>query len=151
MQELRFYHLTRTSLEQALPKLLEKTLARGKRAVVLTRDSGESEALVDSLWRYEAGSFLPHGSEQDNHADQQPIWITDKEQNSNHSSYLFVTAARFPDFGRDFELVAILFQEGRDGEVDAARGLWRQLRESSQARLSYWYQEASGAWAQKNG
>ena len=29
MTEIRFYHLTRKTLEQVLPELLEKTLARG--------------------------------------------------------------------------------------------------------------------------
>ena len=32
--EVWFYHLERTALEQALPDLLEKTLAKGWRAVV---------------------------------------------------------------------------------------------------------------------
>ena len=34
MTEINFYHLTRSSLEQALPRLLEKTLQAGERAVV---------------------------------------------------------------------------------------------------------------------
>ena len=34
--EVWFYHLERTSLDQALPELLEKTLARGWRALVRT-------------------------------------------------------------------------------------------------------------------
>ena len=34
--EVWFYHLERTSLDQALPELLEKTLARGWKAVVRT-------------------------------------------------------------------------------------------------------------------
>ena len=32
--EVWFYHLERTSLDQALPELLEKTLARGWKALV---------------------------------------------------------------------------------------------------------------------
>ncbi|HXQ47651.1 MAG TPA: DNA polymerase III subunit chi, partial [Caulobacteraceae bacterium] len=32
--EVWFYHLERTALDQALPELLEKTLARGWRAIV---------------------------------------------------------------------------------------------------------------------
>ncbi len=34
MTEIRFYHLTRATLETALPQMLEKTLERGQRAVV---------------------------------------------------------------------------------------------------------------------
>jgi DNA polymerase-3 subunit chi len=35
MTDIRFYHLTRKTLEQALPEMLEKTLARGLKAVVM--------------------------------------------------------------------------------------------------------------------
>ena len=35
--EVNFYHLTRSSLEDALPRLLQKTLQAGERAVVLGR------------------------------------------------------------------------------------------------------------------
>ncbi|WP_264811938.1 DNA polymerase III subunit chi, partial [Gluconacetobacter johannae] len=34
MAEIGFYHLTRSSLEQALPPLLGRTLDAGRRAVV---------------------------------------------------------------------------------------------------------------------
>ena len=36
--EVNFYHLTRSSLEEALPRLLVKTLQAGERAVVSPRD-----------------------------------------------------------------------------------------------------------------
>ncbi|MED5396188.1 MAG: DNA polymerase III subunit chi, partial [Pseudomonadota bacterium] len=35
MTEIAFYHLERSPLERALPKLLEKTLEAGKRALVV--------------------------------------------------------------------------------------------------------------------
>ncbi len=34
MGEVRFYHLTELPLERVLPQMLERTLARGQRAVV---------------------------------------------------------------------------------------------------------------------
>jgi DNA polymerase-3 subunit chi len=39
MSEIGFYHLTRSTLEQALPQLLGRTLAAGERAVVLCPDA----------------------------------------------------------------------------------------------------------------
>ena len=35
MTEIAFYHLQRAPLEKVLPRLLEKTLAAGKRALVI--------------------------------------------------------------------------------------------------------------------
>ena len=39
--EVWFYHLERTALDQALPELLEKTLAKGWKALVRTTAPGE--------------------------------------------------------------------------------------------------------------
>mgnify|MGYP000971257087 CR=1 FL=1 len=48
--EVWFYHLERTGLDQALPELLEKTLARGWRALVRAQDKDRIEHL-DGLCR----------------------------------------------------------------------------------------------------
>ena len=48
MTEINFYHLTFSPLERALPKLLERTLEGGKRALVLAASGGygQSEPLA---------------------------------------------------------------------------------------------------------
>jgi len=79
MTEVAFYHLTRSSLEQALPKLLEKTLAAGKRAVVRVGSPARAEALNVALWSNEASSWLPHGSAKDGAAEEKSTRL-----NSSH-------------------------------------------------------------------
>ena len=58
--EIGFYHLTCTPLERALPKLLEKVLASGARAVVRAGSDERVEFLNGALWTYQPASFLPH-------------------------------------------------------------------------------------------
>ena len=70
MSEVRFYHLTTAKAEQALPQLLEKTLARQKTAVVKLADEDAVHHWNEYLWAYGRGSFLPHGSIKD--ADLKP-------------------------------------------------------------------------------
>ena len=60
MTDVRFYHLTRTSLEAALPQMLEKTLERGQRAVVIAGSDERVESLNAQLWTYHDRRFLPH-------------------------------------------------------------------------------------------
>src|SRR3546814_2043789 len=80
MTEVRFYHLQRIPLERALPQLLEKTLERGWRAVVMA-GSGQSVAALDShLLTYGKASFLPHGTAKDGPADHQPVWLPEAEE-----------------------------------------------------------------------
>ena len=50
--EVWFYHLEQTSLDQALPDLLERTLAKGWRALVRTGDPARLGHLDGWLWTY---------------------------------------------------------------------------------------------------
>ena len=90
MTEVRFYHLQRSALEQALPKLLEKTLERGWRAVVMAGSEDRVEALNAVLWNYSREGFLPHGSKKDGYPDRQPVWLTDQDENPNAATVLFL-------------------------------------------------------------
>ena len=88
--EVNFYHLTRSSLEDDLPRLLTKTLQAGERAVVLLGSPERVDALNTHLWTYDPNGFLPHGAARDGDADRQPVWLTHLDENPNGAGYLFV-------------------------------------------------------------
>lgn len=88
--EVNFYHLTRSSLEDALPRLLVKTLQAGERAVVMLGSPERVDALNTHLWTYGEDSFLPHGSARDGEADRQPVWLTHLDENPNGAAFLFI-------------------------------------------------------------
>jgi len=50
MTEVRFYHLTKQPLEQALPDLLERVLGLGKKAVIKVRDADTVKTMSKHLW-----------------------------------------------------------------------------------------------------
>ena len=148
MTDLRFYHLTRTTLENALPQLLEKTLERGKRAVVMAGSAERAEALNGWLWTYRDRSFLPHGTARDGFAADQPIWLTDQDENPNGAQVLFLTdGAESEDLGH-YEICAILFDGNDEDAVSAARARWRDLKAAGHD-LTYWQQDEQGRWAQQ--
>jgi len=91
MTEVRFYHMTRTSLDQALPQMLEKTLERGQRAVVRASSETRVEALSARLWTYNDRAFLPHGTVKDGRAERQPVWLTAEDAAPNGAEVLFLT------------------------------------------------------------
>ncbi|HLW26817.1 MAG TPA: DNA polymerase III subunit chi [Kiloniellales bacterium] len=150
MTEVRFYHLTTIGLDRALPQLLEKTLERGKRAVVMARSEERVETLCALLWTYDDRSFLPHGSARDGRAHAQPIWITDQDENPNEASYLFLTDGAESQRLNDYELCALLFDGGDPVAVQAAREQWKGLKADGH-ELSYWQQDNQGRWSRKNG
>ncbi|MFQ5772948.1 MAG: DNA polymerase III subunit chi [Kiloniellaceae bacterium] len=147
MTEVRFYHLTRTTLERALPQMLEKTLERGQRAVVLAGSKERVEALNALLWTYNDRSFLPHGSAEDGHGEHQPIWLTDRDERPNGAEVLFLTDAAASARIGDYVRCAVLFDGNDPDAVAAARAQWSAFKEAGH-EVSYWQQDEAGRWAQ---
>ena len=147
MTDLRFYHLTRTGLEQALPNLLGRTLAAGQRAVVLC-GSGERVAALDAaLWECADPDWLPHGTAADGDADLQPIWLTSEDEAPNNARFLFLIDGRHSSRLGEFERVCDLFDGNDEAAVRAARERWQAGRSAGHA-LTYWQQGPRG-WEKK--
>ena len=149
MTEIRFYHLTRKPLEDVLPVMLERTVMRdGRRAVVRAGSSERVEYLNAHLWSYDDRGFLPHGSKADGHADRQPVWLTDSDENPNGAQVLFLAEGADAGAVDGYDLVCELF-DGRDEEaVAAARERWRAYKAEGHA-LTYWQQTERGGWEKK--
>lgn len=151
MTEIHFYHLTRRGLDAALPTLLEKTLNRGLRALILARDEARVTELDEWLWRYGEGSFLPHGCARDGQPERQPIWLTARVENPNQATILFLTdGANWPlEDVAAFARVCAVFN-GQDVDALAgARDLWRRARDAGHS-LTYWQENDAGAWEKKS-
>ncbi len=146
--EVNFYHLTRSSLEDALPRLLVKTLQAGERAVVMLGSPERVDALNTHLWAYDQDSFLPHGSARDGEADRQPVWLTHLDENPNDAAFLFVAdrarSDRLADYTRCFEL----FDGRDDSAVTDSRERWKAYKAAGHT-LAYWQQTATGGWEKK--
>ena len=148
MTDLRFYHLTRTRLEAALPKMLEKTLERGQRAVVIAGSDERVESLNAQLWTTDERGFLPHGSAKDGHPAEQPIWLTERMENPNGAQVLFLTDGAEAESLGGFDVCAVLFDGQDQGALGAARGQWKRLREAGH-EVTYWQQDDRGRWSQQ--
>jgi DNA polymerase-3 subunit chi len=148
MTDVGFYHLTATTLESALPRLLEKVLATAQRAVVMAGSPERVEALNAQLWTYNPGSFLPHGSKDDGHAADQPIWLTDQDDNPNGAQVLVLTEGVRSDKVGEFARCLDLF-DGADAQAVAdARSRWTEYKAKGFA-VTYWQQTSSGGWEKK--
>src|SRR4030088_3637955 len=86
--EVNFYHLTRSSLKAALPRLLAKTLQAGERAVVMLGSPERVDALNTHLWTYDPNGFLPHGAAKDGDADRQPGWLAPLDEKPHRARFL---------------------------------------------------------------
>ena len=148
MTQIGFYHLTRSPLEQALPRLLDKALAAGYRAVVLAGSLERVEALNDRLWTYESDSWLPHGSRKDGDAALQPIWLTDQDENPNGATILVMCDGARSAAAAGFARCLDLFDGNDDDAVQAARDRWK-LWKAEGHDLIYYQQGETGGWIEK--
>ena len=143
MTDIQFYHLLSTSLERALPKLLEKAVAGQYRIVVKVASEEDEERLDTELWTYNPGSFLPHGTRRDGFEAEQPIYITANGENPGGATLLVVTDGSPAPEG--YARVLDIFNGVDDAAVQAARGRWSQYKTEGHS-LAYIKQTPAGGW-----
>lgn len=152
MAEMRFYHLERHELDQVLPNLLERTLARGWRAVVQATTKARLAQLDQWLWTYSEESFLPHGAAGDGPPARQPIYLTLDADNPNDAQVRFCVEGADPlqalDAGAAHERVAVLFDGRDDAQLDVARRQWAELKALPHIR-QYWQADETGRFIQR--
>jgi DNA polymerase-3 subunit chi len=147
--EIWFYHLERSGLDRVLPDLLEKTLARGWRALVRAPSAERVDQLDGLLWTFRDDSFLPHGVNGEPFAERQPVLITQKGGNPNGAAALFVIDGVEPGELSGFERCVLIFDGGEAAAVEAARATWTRLKADGQTVI-YWRQSEAGGWQKQS-
>jgi DNA polymerase-3 subunit chi len=149
MTELLFYHLQNQAIERVLPPLLEKTLARGWRAVVQCASEERVEALDAHLWTYRDDAFLPHGTHREAVAADQPVLITVQDDNPNGAAVRFlVDGASIPADPTGYERLVLIF-DGEDEEaLRDARARWVAAKAAGLV-VTYWQADENGRWSRK--
>jgi DNA polymerase-3 subunit chi len=151
MIEIAFYHLTRRSLEQVLPNLLERSRTRGWRACVQATNERLLARLDDHLWSYRPESFLPHGTAADGAPESQPVYLTTGTDNPNGADVRFFIegAAIAPVLAEPASIprarAVLLFEEA---DRTSAREQWRELLPTSH-HLTYWQEDDNGKFEKK--
>lgn len=148
MTEIRFYHLKTQTLDEALPKLVMRAYDNGgKRIVIRMTDKNAVEKMNAALWTFHPNIFLPHGSAKDGHADKQPVWLTDTEENPNGATILIAANTAADDLS-PFDLVCEMFADHETDAVAAARARWKTYKDAGHT-ITYWQQTENGGWEQK--
>lgn len=150
--EILFYHLERGGLMDVLPSLLEKTLAKGWRAVVELGSPERLEAIDQELWSYRDDSFLPHGLMRDGPPAAQPILLIadplpGAAPNGAHVRFCIDGA----DLGAvaGYQRVVFIFDGRDEAALTHARGQWKRAKSDDLGTLTYWQQGEAGGWVKK--
>jgi DNA polymerase-3 subunit chi len=128
-----------------LPELLDKTLAKGWRAVVRSSAPERLDHLDGWLWSYRDDSFLPHGRAEEPQAERQPIVLTTGQDRPNAAEALFLIDGAEAGALDAYTRCVLLF-DGRDpAALGQARDQWKTFKAAGLA-VSYWRQGAERGW-----
>jgi DNA polymerase-3 subunit chi len=148
MADINFYHLTRSTIKQALPKLLEKILASNTRGLVVAVDKTQTEDINSYLWS-STRAFLPHGSDEDAYPEHQPLYLTYKNDNPNGAKVLVLVGGADYEGIEQFEKCLVLFDGNDAAFVPKVRKQWKHYQELG-FPLIYWQQDEQGKWKKAN-
>jgi DNA polymerase III subunit chi len=148
MAEVLFYHLTESTLEDALPGLLEKSLERGWKAVVQTGTEERRDALDQHLWTFREESFLAHATDREAHQADQPVLLTTGQGNGNGAEIRFIVDGARPPSLDGYQRAVFLFDGHDQAQLEAAREEWKSLKATGH-QVTYWQQTPERRWERK--
>jgi DNA polymerase-3 subunit chi len=148
MTEVLFYHLTESKLEDALPPLLDKSVERGWRVAVQMQETARRDLLDAHLWTFREDSFLPHGTDDSDLAQSQPVLLTVSSENTNAATVRFVIDGAEPPPVDAYERIVFMFDGYDQEQVEGARAQWKKLKGEGHS-LTYWQQTPEGRWEKK--
>lgn len=136
-------------MEEVLPELLERTLAKEWRALVCCDSAERLETLDTLLWTYRDDSFLPHAGAGDGAAGDQPILLSTQMELANQPHVLFVIGGQMPVWDSPelagLNRIVVLFDGSDSAMIPAARVAWKAAIAAGHA-VTYWRQTAAGKW-----
>ncbi len=145
-----FYHLQRQTLEDVLPKLLEKAYSTDKKIKVKVGTEPRLDFLNSLLWTYSEEAFLPHGTTKDGMSDLQPIFLSADDNTPNNATFLFLVDGadiNISDISK-YERVFNIFDGNSQDSLTQARTIWKELKLLN-VELHYWQQDVNGYWNEK--
>lgn len=145
MTEISFYHLTTSTMEKSLPKLVEKIYDLGHKIVIFFDDMQKMQIVDDLLWTYSQKTFLAHGTLNDEMKEVQPIYLTTQEENPNLATILIKVGNKLPEYFPSFHKVIDIFSANNEIDLLAARERYKNCKTSH--NVSYYKQNADGSWS----
>lgn len=148
MAEILFYHLTESTLDEALPGLVERSLARGWRVTIQAVSEERRDSLDNLLWTFSDTSFLAHGTDQEPYPEQQPVLLTTSDANLNGATVRFLVEGAALEELAGYERLVVMFDGHNQEQLEHARAQWKAFKAGSHD-LTYWQQTADRRWERK--
>ena len=148
MSEVFFYHLTKTTLEIALPKILERALSEKWSIEIRTSANTNLDEISNAIWRGPEESFLPHCLEDHEDLQDYPIVLCKSPLKEWRDCLIVVDQGDLKENEvKNYKRVCLIFDAKIEVELSKARKSWKKLSEEG-IKTVYWAEE-NGRWVKK--
>jgi DNA polymerase-3 subunit chi len=146
MTEIGFYHLLTTSLEKALPQIVQKSYDRGWRALIIAADNEHIGEVDKLLWTFDPDSFLPHGIVGEDKEELQPILIAAEYLPKNNPDVIISLQDIVIEDAAKYQRIIDIFDGRSELAVKQARIRWKKYQEMN-LEMKYHKQNENGGWS----
>ena len=148
MSEVFFYHLTKTTLEIALPKILERALSEKWSIEIRTSANTNLDEISNAIWRGPEESFLPHCLEDHEDLQDYPIVLCKSPLKDWRDCLIIVGQANLKENEvKNYKRICLIFDAKIEVELSKARKSWKKLSEEG-INTAYWAED-KGRWVKK--
>ena len=151
MTQIIFYSTAPLQVEKTLFVLLEKSLEKGNKSLLLFRDKEKCLSINEQLWTYKQNSFLPHISEDDQIYDDidVPVYLSTKNENPFKAELLFSIDGYLPDNIQHFERVIIIIDVNDEILNEKYKNYYLDINKNFED-IVFYKSDDNGKWIEKN-
>lgn len=151
MTQIIFYSTAPLQVEKTLFALLEKSLEKGNKSLLLFKDKEKCLSINEQLWTYKQNSFLPHISEDDQIYDNIdiPVYLSTKNENPFKAELLFSIDGFLPDNIDHFERVIIIIDVNDELLNEKYKNYYLDINKNFED-IVFYKSDDNGKWIEKN-
>ena len=151
MTQIIFYSTAPLQVEKTLFALLEKSLEKGNKSLLLFKDKEKCLSINEQLWTYKQNSFLPHISEDDQIYDDidVPVYLSTKNENPFKAELLFSIDGFLPDNIDHFERVIIIIDVNDELLDEKYKNYYLDINKNFED-IVFYKSDDNGKWIEKN-
>lgn len=151
MTQIIFYSTAPLQVEKTLFTLLEKSLEKRNKSLLLFKDKEKCLSINEQLWTYKQNSFLPHISEDDQIYDNidVPVYLSTKNENPFKAELLFSIDGFLPDNIDQFERVIIIIDVNDELLNEKYKNYYLDINKNFED-IVFYKSDDNGKWIEKN-
>ena len=151
MTQIIFYSTAPLQVEKTLFALLEKSLEKGNKSLLLFKDKEKCLSINEQLWTYKQNSFLPHILEDDQIYDNidVPVYLSTKNENPFKAELLFSIDGFLPDNIDHFERVIIIIDVNDELLNEKYKNYYLDINKNFED-IVFYKSDDNGKWIEKN-